>query len=100
MLYVTLTLTENEWQRINGAAQKCWPGVQLDRTLSRNECCRRLLLGGLDSLQAKSRDDQQQMVDSHARSLQPPADKMQPMLPVGPEERLYGLGKHSRQNRG
>ena len=82
MLYVTLTLTENEWQRINGAAQRYWPGVQLDRTLSRNECCRRLLLGGLDSLQAKPRDDQQQMVDGHAYSLQPPGDnRMMPQLP-------------------
>ena len=74
MLYVTLTLNENEWLRINGAAQKYWPGVQLDRTLSRNECVRRLLFGGLASPQEKPRDDQQQMVDSHACNLQPPAD--------------------------
>ena len=82
MLYVTLTLTENGW-RINGAAQKYWPGVQLDRTLSRNECVRRLLFGGLDSLQGKPRADQQQMVDSHARSLQPPGgNHLMPQLPV------------------
>ena len=85
MLYGTLTLTENDWQRMNGAAQKYWPGVQLDRTSSRNECCRRLLLGGSDSLHAKPRDDQQQMVDSHACSLQPPADTHQrPQLPGAP----------------
>jgi len=56
------------------------PTTPLDRRMSRNECVRRLLLGGLTSLQATSAADQKQIADAYARSVQPPPDRT-PTLP-------------------
>jgi hypothetical protein len=43
--------------------------------MSRNECCRRLLLAGLDSMPRADRS-------AVERSLQPPGDAILPKLPV------------------
>ena len=59
-------------------AERQWPSTPLDRQMSRNECCRRLLLAGLDSVQSAN-------LNAVARPLQPPADHMMPTLPVGPK---------------
>jgi hypothetical protein len=45
MIYVTVTLNDNEMERVRDVAQTYWPGEQLERQLSRNEACRRLLMG-------------------------------------------------------
>jgi hypothetical protein len=50
--------------------------------MSRNEACRRLLLGGITSLQAASQSNQQQMAQTHSRPIQPPGDtSIGPYLP-------------------
>jgi hypothetical protein len=48
MLFVTLVLTSNEWQKIKSAAAEYWPGSPLDTQMSRQEASRRLLLSGID----------------------------------------------------
>ena len=50
MLYVTMILTSNEWQKVKSAAAEYWPGSPLDTQMSRQEASRRLLLSGIDQL--------------------------------------------------
>ena len=80
MVFITLILDFDEWHRVKQTAQAYWPHQQLDREVSRSEVTRRLLFGGLDALRAVSARSQQEMVDSHAHSLQPPPG-VDPQLP-------------------
>jgi hypothetical protein len=73
---ITLTLSDPEWERVLRIAQEAWPGTALDRQISRNECCRWLLLAGLDSVPRAN-------LGAVERSLRPPAeDDVLPKLPV------------------
>ena len=72
---ITLTLSDTEWDRILRIAERQWPTTPLDRVMSRNECCRRLLLAGLDSAQPAN-------LKNVEISLQPPADDVLPKLPI------------------
>ena len=82
MIFVTLTLQDNEWERVRGAAMNYWPNEPLERQLSKNEACRRLLMGGITSLQATSESNQKQMASTYARPVNPPADTdVGPWLP-------------------
>ena len=80
MVFITLVLDGNEWQRVQQTAEVYWPHQRLDREVSRSEVTRRLLFGGLDALRAVSVRSQQEMVDSYAHSLQPPPG-VDPQLP-------------------
>jgi hypothetical protein len=42
-------------------------------------------LSGIDQLRQIAQAERQAAVNAYAQSLQSPADKMQPVLPVGPE---------------
>lgn len=75
MQIITLTLSDPEWERVLRMAQQAWPSAALDRQMSRNECCRRLLLAGLDSVPRAN-------LSTVERPLQPPADDILPKLPV------------------
>ena len=85
MLFVTLVLTSNEWQKIKTAAATYWPGAALDTQMSRQEASRRLLLSGIDQLRATAQAERQAAVNSYAQDLQPPADVQMPSLPTGPK---------------
>ena len=74
MIFATLTLNDGEWQRVRGAAMNYWPNEPLERQLSKNEACRRLLMGGITSLQSTSQSNQQQMAQTYSRPIQPPGD--------------------------
>jgi len=82
MISVTLCFDAHEWDRIRNAAATLWPGTELDRQLSRSEICRVLTLAGLDRLMNATADDRQRMMRNLGRTLQPPADKVMPALPV------------------
>ena len=81
MVFITLVLSTNEWEKIRATAQTYRPSEQLDRQMSRNECCRRLLLGGIDQLRSVSPAERQAAVSNYARHLQPPGDTLRTMLP-------------------
>jgi hypothetical protein len=85
MLFVTLVLTSNEWQKIKSAAAEYWPGNPLDTQMSRQEASRRLLLSGIDQLREARANEQQ--VNSYAQSLQPPGDEHAIRLPGDPRGR-------------
>jgi len=68
MIFVTLTLNDNEWERVRYAAQAYSPKEPLERQLSKNEACRRLLLGGITSLQSTSQSNQQQMAQTYSKT--------------------------------
>jgi DNA-directed RNA polymerase subunit N (RpoN/RPB10) len=72
---ITLTLSDPEWERVFRIAKQAWPATVLDRQMSRNECCRRLLLAGLDSVPKAN-------LSALERPLQPPGDAVMPKLPV------------------
>ncbi len=85
MIFVTLTLNDNEWERVRGVAMNYWPNEPLERQLSKNEACRRLLIGGLTSLQATSAANRKQIADTYARPVNPPAGtNIGPYLPGAP----------------
>jgi hypothetical protein len=82
MIFVTLTLNDSEWERVRNVAQTYWPSEQLARQLSKNEACRRLLMGGITSLQSTSENNQKAMASTYARPIQPPGDnRMMPQWP-------------------
>jgi hypothetical protein len=80
VLYITLILTSNEWQKIKAAAALYWPDAALDTQMSRQEASRRLLLSGIDQLRQAAQGERQVAVNAYAQSLQPPADKMLPTV--------------------
>ena len=85
MVFITLVLSSNEWEKIRATAQTYSPREQLDCQMSRNECCRRLLLGGIDQLRSVSASERQNAVNAYALHLQPPADtNVSPWLPGAP----------------
>ena len=75
MQIITLTLSDPEWEKVLRTAHDAWPATPLDRQMSRNECCGRLLLAGLDSTPRAN-------LNAVERSLQPRADDILPKLPV------------------
>jgi hypothetical protein len=79
MQFITMCLTDGEWDKVRGVAQRYWPQSQLDRQLSRNEACRRLLMGGLAVV---NRAD----ADAAAQSVEQQPDRMTPQLPGAPKK--------------
>jgi len=72
---ITLTLSDPELEKVLRIARQAWPAAPLDRQTSRNECCRRLLLAGLDSTPRAN-------LAAVERPLQPRGDDVLPKLPV------------------
>ena len=81
MQFITLILQDSEWARIAAAAAIYWPGIEIDREMSRAEASRRLLLSGLDLLKQAQQAQRKAILDSHASPLQPPPDRSTPVRP-------------------
>ena len=67
MIYITVTINDNEWTRIRDAASRFWPDEHIDTYLSRNETCRRFILGAVEQLR-------QEIANNYRRPMNPPAD--------------------------
>jgi hypothetical protein len=75
VIYVTLILSDNDWNKVLNAAAVYWPSQKIDAVMRRQESIRRLLLSGIDQLRCASASERQNAVTSYARVLQPPGSR-------------------------
>ena len=85
MIFVTLTLNDNEWERLLRLMPALWPTFRVYYNISRNELTRTLLMSGLSLLTVLSEDRQRDVATPNMRVLQPPADTVMPVLPGAPK---------------
>jgi len=73
VIYVTLILSDNDWNKVLNAAAVFWPSQKIDTVMSRQESIRRLLLSGIDQRRWASASERQNAVTSYARTSSLPA---------------------------
>jgi len=85
VIFVTLTLTDSEWERLLQLTPTFWPGFKVAYNMSRNELTRTLLMSGVTLLIGLSQDQQRDVVRPRMRMLRPASRSGNlPSLPGAP----------------